>query len=161
MIALESSLPMFGSYQGKAKIVHADACTYDYEGNTDVVISYLSLMFNTPDKRRVCMDKIKKCLRWGGAFILVEKFAPSETGYAQLAINRLSLAGKVAAGISGNEIVDKELSLSGSQLPLSVSELSFLNPQLIEFFRAGDFRGFLYQKESMADNTKLLQRVMP
>jgi tRNA (cmo5U34)-methyltransferase len=55
----------------------------------------------------------------------------------------LTLAGKVAAGVPAEEIVAKELSLGGVQRPLDPRELG---PGFIEWFRFGDFAGWLAER---------------
>ena len=48
---------------------------------------------------------------------------------------------KKSAGVKCEEIVEKELSLSGIQRPLRFEEINQYQPT--EFFRVGEFRGFI------------------
>ena len=51
-----------------------------------------------------------------------------------------SLAGKVANGVSADEIIKKELSLAGVQVPVKES------PDWQQIFKFGDFSGWVIEK---------------
>ena len=55
----------------------------------------------------------------------------------------LTLAGKRAAGVTPDEIVEKELSLSGVQRPITEAQLA---GEFYNWFRFGDFAGWLIEK---------------
>ena len=56
---------------------------------------------------------------------------------------RLTLAGKRAAGVTPDDIVEKELSLSGVQRPITEAQLA---GEFYNWFRFGDFAGWLIEK---------------
>jgi tRNA (cmo5U34)-methyltransferase len=77
----------------------------------------------------------------GGAIVVFDKCQPV-TGYPATVMQRLTLAGKVSAGVDSREIIAKELSLAGAQRPIAPSEL----PRgAVEIFRFGEFAGWLIE----------------
>jgi hypothetical protein len=57
-------------------------------------------------------------------------------------MNRFNILLKLKNNIDATDILNKELSLSGIQIPLSYSELP---GKKNEFFRIGDFRGYVIE----------------
>jgi tRNA (cmo5U34)-methyltransferase len=140
--AIESSAEMAELYCGPGTLINKDAAEVDYE-RCDFVICFLVLMFIKTSKRSALIQKIMNALNPGGAFVLVDKCAPV-AGYPSVVMQRLALAGKVAAGVSAYEIIAKEMSLGGVQRPLEKDELP---ENAIEVFRFGDFAGWLIEKK--------------
>ena len=64
-------------------------------------------------------------------------------GYASTVFYRLTLAGKKASGTNSDEIIEKELSLSGVQRPITEDQLA---GEFINWFKFGDFSGYLIEK---------------
>lgn len=136
---IEKSAEMCGQYQGPGNIETADAVTYEYE-KFDLCVCFLVLMFLPPKDRAILLQKLKTSVVGGGALIIVDKCLPSG-GYPGIIMSRLALAGKMENGAAAQEIIDKELSLSGIQRPIDPKELV----GACEFFRFGDFVGWIIE----------------
>lgn len=137
LIAIEKSADMARAYTGPGECVNADAMTYDYQ-KFDVAICFLVLMFMPPSRRKHWLQSLANNIRPGGALIIADKTADNR-GYISTVMHRLTLAGKAAAGVSAQEIVEKELSLSGVQRPIQSSHMDNLCPRPAELFRFGEF----------------------
>jgi tRNA (cmo5U34)-methyltransferase len=72
--------------------------------------------------------------------IIVDKFISENDNYFSSVMNRFNILLKLENNINAVDILNKELSLSGVQIPLDYGELPG-NKQ--EFFRIGDFRGYV------------------
>jgi tRNA (cmo5U34)-methyltransferase len=140
LTAIEPSQEMADKYTGPGKLVVADARGFDWKPY-DLAVCFLVLMFITPFERREIIRKLKANCNSGGAILLFDKCQPVG-GYPSVVMQRLTLAGKVAAGVSSDEVIAKELSLAGAQRPLAKSEIP---PEAIEIFRFGDFAGWLIE----------------
>jgi tRNA (cmo5U34)-methyltransferase len=99
-------------------------------------------MFIKPPLRAALLLRILESLNPGGALVILDKCTPV-AGYPSVVLQRLALAGKIAAGVPAVEVVEKELSLGGVQRPLCPKELPI---SAIEVFRFGDFAGWLIEK---------------
>ena len=99
-------------------------------------------MFIPTSKRKDFILKLRNNLRPGGAIVVFDKCEPA-SGYVATVLWRLALAGKAAAGVDAKEILEKELSLSGVQRPISASEID----PATEIFRFGDFAGWIIEKK--------------
>jgi len=71
--------------------------------------------------------------------IVVDK-CMSPAGYEAIVHLRLTLAGKVRAGVSAEEIVEKEIALSRVQRPIDIEELG---PRALEVFRFSDVAAWI------------------
>lgn len=140
--SFDSSIEMCEKWEGVGDIFNIDI--EEVDGSFDVAICYLALMFNSVSKRRNILEGLYTQVREGGCVIIVEKFEIEEGGYASTIQRRITMRGKLDRGVSAEEIVDKELSLSGVQRPLKASELSLFDAS--EFFRFGEFRGYILTK---------------
>lgn len=140
-VAIEKAEEMRVCFQAPGELLIADATKVEYK-TFDVAICFLVLMFLPfGDRCKFILHLLEKC-RPGGAVIVVDKVEPS-SGFASTVLSRLAIGAKLLAGISSEAILKKELSLSGSQRPLSLVEI----PEgSIEFFRFGDFVGFYYER---------------
>ena len=88
-------------------------------------------------------------VRPGGCIIIFDKFDDgSLSGYARTMLHRLTLAGKVANGVPFRQIIQKELSLAGSQRPLDVHCFRESHPTAFEIFRFGEFSGWVIEAPS-------------
>ena len=128
-------------YVGPSEFELLDIRYMDFEP-FDVAISFLCLMFMSPSQRRLVLDKLVQSMKVGGAIIIVDKME-AEAGYLGTVMNRLTLAGKTATGVSADDIITKELSLVGAQRPMSRKELPAHNAT--EIFRFGEFAGWVIQ----------------
>lgn len=139
LVAIDNSQDMVNLYAGPGDIVTANAEEFDFQ-EYDFAVLFLCLMFISPSKRADLMKKLRAKVRPGGAIVVFDKCVPA-TGYVATILSRLTIAGKVSAGVDAKEIVSKELSLSGIQRPIAVSEIE----PAIEVFRFGDFAGWIIE----------------
>lgn len=139
-IGIEPSKEMAAKYSGPGKLAITDACDYKFRP-FDFGVCFLVLMFLAPDQRRDLLKKLRSKLKPGGAIVVFDKCQPV-IGYPATVMQRLTLAGKVSAGVDSREIIAKELSLAGAQRPIAPSEL----PRgAVEIFRFGEFAGWLIE----------------
>ena len=101
-----------------------------------------TLMFVRPSERQNLIKRLKKWCRPGGAIVVFDKIVP-EAGYIQTVMSRLTLAGKIAAGVDPKEVIDKELSLGGVQRPICPEQLG---SDAFLWFKFGDFAGWIIEK---------------
>ena len=140
LIALEPSKEMAEIYDGGGDL-YTDLVEEHKFIEFDVAVSFLSMMFVRVSERESVIASLWDKCRAGGAIIIFDKM-PSGSGYLSTAIARLTLAGKVATGVPSNEIIAKELSLSGVQRPYVPPQK--YNP--VEVFRFGEFAGWVIEK---------------
>lgn len=143
LIPIEESEEMAKRYigPGKDRLIVGDVTKveiFDY----DVGILFLTFMFLPPAVRYEWLKNFFAKARSGGAVIIVDK-VETVNGYIATALGRLTLAGKVDAKVPKDEIVDKELSLAGIQRPIDQKKLPEGG---VEFFRYGDFAGWIFAK---------------
>ena len=122
------------------RFIHADALTYDFN-SYDLCVINLALMFMHPSQRGNLITKLKKLCKPHGAFIVTEKMYPPN-GFYSTVNNRLLWSWKLQSN-PAEEVVEKELSLEGIQVPLSSNELEGFT----EWFRFGDFASYIYINE--------------
>jgi len=108
----------------------------------DVAVCFLVLMFLPVDKRKVLLDNLRRSLRKGGAIIVFDKVMPS-CGYFGTVMRRLTMSWKLNNGAKAEDIVSKELSLSGVQRPINPS---ILGEDARQFFAFGEFAGYIIEK---------------
>lgn len=137
LIAIDNSPSMKPRYDAPGELVVANVEDYAFEP-FDVAICMLSLMFVPVAKRAGLLRTLTDRLRPGGAILVVDKIEPF-AGYFGSTCSRAAMSGKLESGATPEDIIKKELSLSGVQRPLRRSEIP---EQAREFFRFGDFYGF-------------------
>lgn len=140
LVAIEKSKEMSARYKGPGELITADAIDYDY-GGFDFAVVFLTAIFMPVGKRKALINNLLKSLNDGGAIVLVERMEAG-SGYVSTINARLTLANKVKSGATADDIVAKELSLSGVQRPMSHSEIP---SHAVEFFRLGDFAGWIIE----------------
>lgn len=138
---IDSSQDIAERYRGPGKVILGDAIDHEY-APFDVAILFLTMMFLPTARRRHWLRSMRERMRPGGVIVIVDKMEPGG-GYAAMALWRLALAGKLAAGAAPADIIAKELSLSGVQRPLRRDELP---SEAVEWFRMGDFAGWLIER---------------
>ena len=141
LIAIEPSKEMCKIYNAPGEVFCSKAEDFDFDA-FDLAVLFLCLMFIEPRKRIQLMNRLRLNCRPGGAIIVFDKLEP-QGGYISTILYRLTLAGKKAANVSAEEIIEKELSLSGVQRPITEEQLggSFVN-----WFRFGDFSGYIIER---------------
>jgi tRNA (cmo5U34)-methyltransferase len=141
LIGVEPSAEMVKRYESPGEIVCSKAEDHDYEA-FDLAVVFLTLMFIEPRKRVLLMNRLRHACRPGGAIVVFDKLEPAG-GYLSTVFYRLTLAGKRAAGVTSEEIVEKELSLSGVQRPVVESQLG---GAAYLWFKFGDFAGWVIER---------------
>jgi len=142
LVGIEPSKAMIDIYDAPGDIVCSKAEDFIPE-EFDLAVLFLTLMFVEPCKRFRLMKLLRNKCKLGGAIVVFDKLEPI-SGYPATIFYRLTLAGKKAAGTDANEIIEKELSLSGVQRPITEAQLGG-NSHL--WFKYGDFGGWLIEKE--------------
>lgn len=143
LVAIDNSPDMIAKYAGPGEPVIADALTFDYE-TFDVGILFLVLMFMPVSSRKEFVRRLVGKMAPGGALIIVDKVEVSR-GYISTVLHRLTMAGKVAAGCDMAEVTLKELSLGGVQRPLPHDFGMRIDYHCTEFFRFGEFAGWVVE----------------
>ncbi len=141
LVAVDNSEAMRSLYAGPGTFVVADAERFEFKP-FDLAVLFLTLMFIRPSVRADFVRRLTAQIKPGGAILIFDKFLQGG-GYVGTISARLSLAGKVAAGVDAREIVAKELSLAGVQRPLALREIE----PCTELFRFGDFAGYIIEGE--------------
>ena len=139
-ISIDNSENMCKQFKGYGEIVNENAENYAYK-EFDCAVLFLTLMFLKEKDRKPLLDNLFGKMKKGGCIIVFDKIQP-KGGYLSIVNSRLALAEKVKMGVSHKEIIDKELSLSGVQRPIS-SEI-YCGYEII--FKYGDFIGFVIEK---------------
>jgi len=148
LIGIEPSAEMVKRYDAPGEVICAKAEEVDYEG-FDLAVVFLTLMFVEPRKRIQLMNRLHFACRPGGAIVVFDKLEPA-SGYLSTVFYRLTLAGKRAAGVGAEEIIQKELSLSGVQRPIAEGQLGKAG---YLWFKFGDFAGWLFERPVGKDQT--------
>jgi tRNA (cmo5U34)-methyltransferase len=145
LIPVEPSQEMAQAYEGPQRhnLIVQPAEKVAFEP-FDVAILFLTLMFVPPMERPMLLADLHAQCKLGGAIVVFDK-READTGYAATVVWRLALAGKVATGVDPAEIVAKELSLSGVQRPINPEQLGLAGGRVLEFFRFGEFSGWLIE----------------
>lgn len=141
--AIDESEQMLSLYQGKSTPVKCDLASF-IPLRFDVAICNLVLMFMRREDRWQLLRRLTDSMSDHGCVIVFEKFQPVN-GYVGTVTSKLAMAMKLEKGLDSNEILTKELSVLGSQVPLNENELNGLH--YTDIFRVGDFRGILITKK--------------
>jgi tRNA (cmo5U34)-methyltransferase len=139
--AIEESEEMAAAYHGPPKLIVADALRYDYQP-FDFAVCFLTVMFLPVPVRASFLRRLSGLVSAGGALVIVDKTNPPD-GYAGTALRRLTMSWKLDQGATPEQIVQKELSLSGYQRPINPR---ILGSKVTPFFAFGEFGGWLMEK---------------
>jgi len=142
LIAIEESEEMATQYDGPGELKNCKAENYPFE-EFDVAVCFLVLMFLQPGTRVKLINLLRKKLRPGGAIIIFDKVEAPE-GYFGTILRRLTMSWKLQNGATAEDIVRKELSLSGIQRPIHDR---ILGPTAKRFFTFGEFAGWVIEAE--------------
>lgn len=120
----------------------------DSVGGYCFISCFLTLMFVSPPARERVIKSLIDTLAPGGAMVVVDK-VEQRRGIIGQAINRMSWSAKLDQGQTAEEIVTKELSLAGQQIPFLSNFRSLFvtcETDVAEFFQFGEFVGLLVVK---------------
>jgi tRNA (cmo5U34)-methyltransferase len=138
-VGIDESEEMLSLCPKIGETVCTDAMTYDYK-EYDAAVLFLTSMFFDTNKRKDFLKRLYEKKKENGILIIVDKFISEGNNYFSTVMNRFNILLKLNNGVDSRQILNKELSLSGIQIPLYYKELPG-NP--VEFFRIGDFRGYV------------------
>ena len=141
LVAIEESPEMAAKYDAPGAVECMDAYQVAYQP-FDVAVCFLVLMFLPVNKRKALVDNLRRSLRSGGAIIVFDKVMPS-CGYFGTVMRRLTMSWKLNNGAKPDDIVAKELSLSGVQRPINPG---ILGEDARQFFAFGEFAGYIIEK---------------
>jgi len=145
--AIDSDVSMVKAFEqnivdGRVIVSHDYAESFWYE-EFDVGIVFLTAMFLPVDKHSNFLGAMYDNLNIGGAIIIVDKVY-DECDYFSTVMKRLTMFWKLKNGAHAEEIINKELSLSGVQRPLDADLLNAFNAK--QFFQLGEFKGWVIEK---------------
>jgi tRNA (cmo5U34)-methyltransferase len=147
MSCIESSQEMCEAFKHsgidstRIKLYNTDARAFDFAEN-DVSILFLTAMFLPVKQQYDFVSNIYDSINDGGALIIVDKVCDDE-GYFATVMKRLTMYWKLKNGAEAEQIMAKELSLSGVQRPISDAILPFGAKQ---FFQLGESKGWVIEK---------------
>lgn len=141
-MAIEESDEIAKKYGGFGRLIVGDAMKIEYEP-FDLAIFFLSFMFLDRSIRGNLLDSLMQKCKHGGAIVMVEKIQTTG-GNAGAVIRKMTMNNKLENGVTPEEIINKELSLCGVQRAVDSSELF---PNAVEFFRMGEFAGYIMEKQ--------------
>lgn len=136
-VSIEPSQEMCEEWKGEGELVNDYAEKYDFQ-EYDLAVCFLTLMFVSQRQRGALIQSLIAKIAEGGALVVVDKFEGSG-GYFELVKRRMTMRQKISSGESPENIIDKDLSLSGVQRPIG-NEL----PEGNCFFQIGEFKGILF-----------------
>jgi len=140
--SFDNSQEMIDNFKGVGSVSLLDASKVDEIPKFDVCVCYLVLMFLPIADRQRILDGLKARCNQGGIIVFVDKVEPF-SGYFGTVINRLSMLNKLTAGVCADDILTKELSLSGFQRPSA--EALYIENGFFKWFQIGDFCGYAYE----------------
>ena len=106
-----------------------------------VYIVFLTLMFIPVHMRKVVIDDIRSNCMEGGVIIIVDKVC-DHGGYLSTVLKRLGMRFKLQQGAEPEDVLNKEMSLAGVQIPL---DPAVLGKDAKQFFRMGEFAGWIIE----------------
>ena len=142
VLAIEKSLQMCNNMKDMEDIgvMYADITEIDIP-EAQVYILFLTMMFIPVEKREKLLEDIFNKIKHGGCVIIVDKI--NHTGYFGTVMKRLTWNWKFQQGASAEDIVNKEMSLAGVQIPIDQNMTALIDAQ--EFFRMGEFAGWVIE----------------
>lgn len=144
IIPVDSSSEILEYYAGPGRPECANLEDWEAPPHS-LAILFLTLQFIHPSKRERFIAKLLEKTESGGAIILVDRFYPSShVPRVNTLLHRLTLHAKQLSNTPLDEIMEKELSLVGTQFPLQDFELN--STTATTFFSYGHFKGVVIPK---------------
>jgi len=122
----------------------SDILELDIKGEIDtshVTILFLTLMFIPVEERERLMKRLRKNSHKGGCIIVVDKVL-DHGGYFATVLKRLTMHFKLKQGAKPEDVLYKEMSLAGVQIPI---DRAILGKNAKQFFRMGEFAGWVIE----------------
>jgi tRNA (cmo5U34)-methyltransferase len=145
-VALEKSPTMVGVLEGRfanhrnVRVVREDVTTCGWE-QAQVYVVFLTMMFIPVHQRKRVIDRLRENLLKGGVLIVVDKVC-DHGGYFATVLKRLGMQLKLQQGAKPEDVLTKEMSLAGVQIPF---DPSMLGENAKQFFRMGEFAGWVVE----------------
>jgi len=99
------------------------------------------MMFIPLDKRKALIDSARSNCKQGGVIVVVDKVCDHQ-GYFSTVLKRLTMHFKLQQGAKPEDVLTKEMSLAGVQIPI---DPAILGPDAKQFFRMGEFAGWVIE----------------
>jgi tRNA (cmo5U34)-methyltransferase len=107
----------------------------------DVYIVFLTMMFLPIQKRKTVIDAMRANCKQGGVIVVVDKIC-DHGGYFATVLKRLTMQFKLQQGAKPEDVLNKEMSLAGVQIPINPT---ILGEDAKQFFRMGEFAGWVIE----------------
>jgi len=147
IVAIEKSIPMCAilkkKYNKKSDCVvveNSDVTRGDLP-KADVYILFLTMMFIPIEKRKALIDSMRANCKQGGVIVVVDKVC-DHGGYFATVLKRLTMHFKLQQGAKPEDVLTKEMSLAGVQIPI---DPAILGTDAKQFFRMGEFAGWVIE----------------
>lgn len=147
IVAIEKSVPMCAilkkKYNKKSDCVvveNSDVTRGDLP-KADVYILFLTMMFIPIQKRKALIDSMRANCKQGGVIVVVDKVC-DHGGYFSTVLKRLTMHFKLQQGAKPEDVLTKEMSLAGVQIPI---DPAILGEDAKQFFRMGEFAGWVIE----------------
>lgn len=108
----------------------------------DVIVLFLTLMFVPVLYRESLIKRAIESCSTGGVIIIVDKIA-DHGGYFSTVLKRLTMHFKLQQGAKPEDVLTKEMSLAGVQIPI---DPAILGEDAKQFFRMGEFAGWVIER---------------
>ena len=146
-IAIEKSQPMCEvlkkKYDKKSDCVRIDNVniTDSPMPKADVYIMFLTMMFIPIEHRKALINSMRANCKHGGVIVVVDKVY-DHGGYFATVLKRLTMQFKLQQGAKPEDVLNKEMSLAGVQIPI---DPAILGANAKQFFRMGEFAGWVIE----------------
>jgi tRNA (cmo5U34)-methyltransferase len=107
----------------------------------DVYIMFLTMMFIPIEHRKALINSMRANCRRGGVIVVVDKVC-DHGGYFSTVLKRLTMHFKLQQGAKPEDVLNKEMSLAGVQIPI---DPAILGEEAKQFFRMGEFAGWIIE----------------
>jgi tRNA (cmo5U34)-methyltransferase len=146
VVAIENSIPMCKVLQekyadSKCVAVQNVNITNSKMPKADVYIVFLTFMFIPVERRKALINSMRANLSRGGVIVVVDKVC-DHGGYFATVLKRLTMQFKLQQGAKPEDVLTKEMSLAGVQIPL---DPAILGDDAKLFFRMGEFAGWVIE----------------
>ena len=146
VVAIEKSISMCDVLKNKYKksdcvVVENSDVTRGDLPKANVYILFLTMMFIPIDKRKALMDSMRANCKQGGVIVVVDKIC-DHGGYFATVLTRLTMQFKLQQGAKPEDVLNKEMSLAGVQIPI---DPAILGVDAKQFFRMGEFAGWVIE----------------
>ena len=146
VIAVEKSKDMIAvlnkKFLGRPSvwIHHEDIVNADMHKG-EVYVMFLTMMFIPVECRKTVIDAMRANCTKGGVIIVVDKVC-DHGGYFSTVLKRLTMQFKLQQGAKAEDVLTKEMSLAGIQIPI---DPAILGTDAKQFFRMGEFAGWVIE----------------